>query len=89
MEVVMHIANVTEAKAHLSELIKRALAGDEVIIARSAQPLVKLTPIEQDLSPRAGGFWAGQVEVFGDWKEADNEIEALFAASSIFPGEDV
>ncbi len=85
----MHIANVTEAKAHLSELIKRALAGDEVIIARSDQPLVKLTPVVQDFSPRIGGFWAGQVELTGDWEADDKEIEALFEASEIYPREDV
>jgi len=77
----MHIANISEAKTNLSQLIKRALAGDEVIIARANEPLVKLTPVTQDVSPRVGGFWAGQVKFIGDWDEADREIEAMFEES--------
>jgi len=83
----MHIANINEAKAHLSQLIKRALAGDEIVIARANEPLVKLTPIELDTSPRTGGFWAGRVKMHGEWNEMDEEIEAMFEASSIFPSE--
>ena len=77
----MHIANISDAKTNLSQLIKRALAGDEVIIARANEPLVKLTPVTQDVSPRVGGFWAGKVKIVGDWKEADREIEAMFEES--------
>jgi prevent-host-death family protein len=40
MEVNMH-----EAKTHLSRLIERALAGEEVIVAKAGKPLVRLTPI--------------------------------------------
>lgn len=49
----------------LSQLIKRALAGDEIVIASAIEPLVKLIPIEQDGSPRVGGFCAGKVEIVG------------------------
>ena len=34
------------AKAHLSELIARALAGEDVVIARGTVPLVRLVPIQ-------------------------------------------
>ena len=83
----MHIANINEAKTHLSQLINRALAGDEVVIAKANEPLIKLVPIDQDTSPRVPGFWAGQIEIIGDWKESDQEIESLFEASEIFPSE--
>jgi prevent-host-death family protein len=83
----MHISNINEAKTHLSQLINRALAGDEVVIAKANEPLVKLVPIDQDTSPRIPGFWAGQVEIIGEWKEADQEIEGIFEASEIFPSE--
>jgi prevent-host-death family protein len=36
--------NIAEAKAQLSELIRRAIAGEEVIIARDNTPLVQLVP---------------------------------------------
>ena len=88
-EAYMHITNINDAKTHLSRLINLALAGDEVVIARANQPLVKLTPIQQpDTSPRLGGFWAGQVQYLPDWKAGDQEIQELFAESEIFPSED-
>jgi prevent-host-death family protein len=36
--------NIAEAKAKLSELVARAEAGEEVIIARDGTPIVTLTP---------------------------------------------
>lgn len=42
----MIIVNISEAKARLSELIERSLAGEEVIIARGNKPLIKLVPIK-------------------------------------------
>ncbi len=84
----MHISNINEAKTHLSQLINRALAGDEVVIAKANEPLVKLVPVDQDTSPRIPGFWAGQIEIIGDWNDADKEIEELFDASTLFPGEE-
>lgn len=38
-------ANIHEAKTTLSKLIERALAGEEVIIAKAGKPLVQLTPL--------------------------------------------
>lgn len=77
----MQIANITEAKAQLSELVRQALAGHEIVIAKGNQPLVKLTPIERDVSPRIGGFWAGKVQMLDSWENMDKEVEALFEES--------
>ncbi|HLH49392.1 MAG TPA: type II toxin-antitoxin system prevent-host-death family antitoxin [Roseiarcus sp.] len=38
--------SVTEAKGQLTELIRRAEAGDEVILTRHGQPAVRLAPIK-------------------------------------------
>ncbi len=35
--------NIYEAKTHFSRLIERAMAGDEVIIARAGHPVVCIT----------------------------------------------
>jgi prevent-host-death family protein len=40
MQVNMH-----EAKTKLSNLVERALSGEEIIIARDGQPAVQLTPV--------------------------------------------
>ena len=48
----MHIAagrvkiSVTEAKGQLTELVRRAEAGDEVILTRHGHPTVRLVPIK-------------------------------------------
>jgi len=40
--------NVAEAKAKLSELISRAEAGEEVVIARGNAPIAKLSRIRRE-----------------------------------------
>ncbi len=37
--------SVTEAKAQLTELVRRAEAGDEVILTRHGQEAVRLVPV--------------------------------------------
>ena len=39
--------SVTEAKARLTELVRRAEAGEEVLLTRHGQPAVRLTPAAQ------------------------------------------
>ena len=40
MTVTIH-----EAKTHLSRLIKKALEGEEIVIAKGKRVMVKLTPV--------------------------------------------
>lgn len=47
--------NIHKAKTHLSELIRLAEAGEEVIIARDNVPVVKLVPVLEQPPRRAGG----------------------------------
>ena len=42
----MHIS-VTEAKGQLTELVRRAEAGDEVVLTRHGQATVKLVPMQR------------------------------------------
>ena len=37
--------NIHHAKTHLSRLIRQALEGEEIIIARGGRPLIRLTPL--------------------------------------------
>ncbi len=50
--------NIAEAKAKLSELLDRALAGEEIVIARAGKPLVRLVPIK-GAKTRGKGAWRG------------------------------
>lgn len=76
--------NINEAKTHLSQLIKRALAGDEVVIARANEPLVRLEPVVRDTRPRVGGQWAGQVTISDDFEFTEEEIDEMINGP-IFP----
>lgn len=53
--------NIAEAKAQLSELRRRALAGEEVIIAGDNSPPVKLVPVQPLKRPRQPGSGKGQL----------------------------
>jgi prevent-host-death family protein len=74
----MKIANIHDAKARLSHLIERALAGEDVQIARAGQPLVRLTPIQPDSLPRQGGQLRGKIWIAEDFDAPDPDIERLF-----------
>lgn len=77
----MLVSNINETKANLSQLINRALAGDEVIIARGKEPLVRIVPYEADSSPRVGGQWAGQVSLGENFEFTSQELADLFDSS--------
>jgi prevent-host-death family protein len=40
------IVNMHEAKTHLSKYVEKALAGEEVILARAGEPVVALVPVD-------------------------------------------
>jgi prevent-host-death family protein len=52
--------NIAEAKAQFAELTRRAIAGEEVIIARDNTPLVKLVPLQAPKGARRPGSGKGQ-----------------------------
>lgn len=52
----MTVVNVQEAKTHLSSLIARAEAGEEIAIALAGRPIVKLVPISEPPRRRFGGM---------------------------------
>ena len=57
---------VHEAKTNLSKLIRLALAGEEIIIARGDVPVVKLTPIMEKKPQRRLGIAEGFVIYIAD-----------------------
>lgn len=66
-------ANIHEAKTTLSKLIERALAGEEVVIAKAGKPVVRLTPIaEASAVDRASifGKYSGQMNLQEGWEES-------------------
>ena len=53
--------NIAEAKAHFSELVQKAMLGEEVIIAKDNKPVVKLVTLDPPKQPRKPGSGKGQI----------------------------
>lgn len=56
----MTTVNVYEAKTHLSRLLQRAQAGEEIVIAKHGKPLARLVPLELP-GPREPGLLRGEL----------------------------
>ena len=57
--------NVAEAKAQFSTLVRKALQGEEIVIARDNKPLVKLVPV--GVPGRKPGSAKGRVTIAADF----------------------
>jgi prevent-host-death family protein len=79
------IVNLHAAKTHLSRLVDRALAGEEIVIARSGKPLVRLVPVEPR-AVRRPGLLRGRLHVPADFNEPlPPEVLDAFYNGSIEP----
>ena len=70
--------NVYLAKTQLSRLIDRALAGEEVVIARNGRPMVRLVPVRRQPEERLPGAWSGRVHIAEDFDELPDDLAAAF-----------
>lgn len=67
--------NVADAKARFSELIQKAMVGEEVVIARDNKPLVKLVPLSSPGQPRVPGSAKGQIVVAPDFDATPEDFK--------------
>jgi prevent-host-death family protein len=65
----MDTVNLYEAKTKLSQLVERAAAGEEIIIAKAGRPLARLVPLAKRTTPRPLGLLAGKVEIGDDFDD--------------------
>jgi prevent-host-death family protein len=63
------VINVHQAKTHLSRLIDRAAAGEEIVIGKAGKPMARLVPYREQRSPRRPGALRGRVRVAEDFDE--------------------
>jgi len=59
--------NIAEAKAHFSELVQKAMLGEEVVIAKGNKPVLKLVPLEKPKQPRKPGSAKGKIWMAKDF----------------------
>jgi prevent-host-death family protein len=72
--------NIYVAKTKLSELVDRAAAGEEVIIAKAGKPVARLVALRS--GDRKPGRWAGKIRVAADFDAPlPDEIASTFESA--------
>ena len=79
--VVRETVSLYQAKTHLSRLVERAAAGEEIVIAKSGRPRARLVPLEDTRALRVPGKGKGRWRVRRDFdaplpEEVIREFEA-------------
>ncbi len=63
----MKAVNTHEAKTHLSRLLRRVAAGEEITIANRGVPVARLVPVPPKTAQRVLGIFRGQFSVPDDF----------------------
>jgi prevent-host-death family protein len=83
---VAESVTIHEAKTHFSKLVRRAEAGEEIVVRRGSAPVARIAPLERKHSGVTGrGSMRDEIVIVGDIEQADGEIERLFKSSEVFP----
>ncbi len=71
--------NVHQAKTHLSRLLARVAAGEEIIISKAGKPVARLVPFHGSPKKRVPGLDRGKVWIAEDFDAPlPAEIQKLF-----------
>jgi prevent-host-death family protein len=76
--------NVHQAKTHFSQLVQRAEAGEEIIIARDGHPCARLMPLAPGPRRTMTGMDRGKVWIADDFNETPQDVIDSFYDSK-FP----
>jgi prevent-host-death family protein len=74
----MLITNISKAKAELSALIVKAMAGQEIIIGKAGKPVAKLVRYERSEKPRRAGALRGKIKIADDFDKLPSDIAEAF-----------
>lgn len=81
---------IGEAKTNFSQLVRRAEAGEEIVVRRGRDPVARIVSLEPKRGGVSGrGSMKGEIRMASDeeMKKMEGEIEQLFEESEIFPAE--
>lgn len=59
--------NIHEAKTHLSRLLLRVAAGEEITIAKAGVPIARLVPVERNIRKRPWGIDHDRIWIADDF----------------------
>ena len=65
----MEQVDITEAQAQITQLLQYALSGEEIIITRDNQPILKLVQFSPTPKRRKRGSAKGQIWIAPDFDE--------------------
>jgi prevent-host-death family protein len=74
--------NIHEAKTNLSKLLEKAMNGEEVVIAKAGEPMVRLVPIKKETEKDWFGMDEGKIWMADDFDELPDDIMAAFYGES-------
>jgi len=77
IKVTMDSINIYEAKTHLSQLLDRAAAGQDIVVCRNGKPLARITRVTEQVASGTAG-----VEI--PYRERGDEIGALARSIAVF-----
>lgn len=63
----MLTVNIHQAKTHLSGLLTRVAAGEEVVISKAGKPVARLVPFDDQPKKRTGGRDRGSFSIPDDF----------------------
>jgi prevent-host-death family protein len=70
---------IHEAKTHLSRLLNRVAAGEEIIISKAGRPVARLIPYRRKARKRVPGMDRGKVWIADDFDAPlPSDVQKLF-----------
>ena len=74
----MQIANISEAKAQLSALIEKVMAGEEIIIGKAGKPVARLVKYDINRPARQPGALKGKIKIADDFDVLPDDVARAF-----------
>lgn len=59
--------NIHDAKTHLSRIVERVEAGEEIVICRAGHPVARVVPLDRTVRRVGRGSLRGRLTLVGDW----------------------
>ena len=71
----MDVVNMHDAKNSLSKLVKRAAAGEDILIANNGKPVAMLTRLPPKHRQMPWGIFEGKIHMTDDFDEPLEEFK--------------
>ncbi len=63
--------NIHEAKTHLSRIVSRVEAGEEIVLSRDGRPVAKVVRLDSSVRRVKRGSLRGKITFADDWDSAE------------------